>query len=467
MNDILERQKCDTILLDAYNLFNDEYAQRIPTCIDTLNNEVPEIFKHYEYPVSSWPVIINSEIAGKLNELSVRLPQLIRQIPALYFGNNVKQIADFYFDGNEMIAEFALMYHLKNIDVGCRLDLTYSENQFKVLEANMGSSIGGWQVQSFEAIIRKLHTPLNNPTTSHNFKSRNTQRIYIEFLVESVLKYVSEVDWEMNVFLCMKTEGNDKTGEVSTNFFNDLLQRELQKRGMVGKVYSGDIMDLKYNNERLLFNGDTIHSVLVFELNDAQTIPTDVYRAFIADKIYFPDHIGVPMLGDKRNLSLLRELAMKKVFGQSDNELILNSVPWTSVIREGIIHYKNEEYGLLDLLKDKKDEFVIKAARGLQGKDVFIGKFSTSEEWEDAIQLAIANKNGFLAQEFSDSMDFLAPDMSNVWEPHKLIWGSFGFGQKYGGVWVRMSAVKTDVGVINSATGAVEALVYEKKPLNQ
>jgi hypothetical protein len=103
---------------------------------------------------------------------------------------------------------------------------------------------------------------------------------------------------------------------------------------------------------------------------------------------------------------------------------------------------------------------VIKAARGYQGKDVFIGKFTNTDEWEEVLEKALEN-GAFIAQEFSDSVDFAAPNRHNEWTPHKLIWGAFGFGDFYGGVWVRMSEVKTDVGVINSATGAVEAIVFE------
>ena len=55
----------------------------------------------------------------------------------------------------------------------------------------------------------------------------------------------------------------------------------------------------------------------------------------------------------------------------------------------------------------------------------------------------------------------IAPNKNNEWKPHALIWGAFGFGDTFGGVWVRMSDIENNTGAINSATGAVEVIVYE------
>jgi hypothetical protein len=153
-------------------------------------------------------------------------------------------------------------------------------------------------------------------------------------------------------------------------------------------------------------------------------------------------------------------LASNNKFSDDENELILNHIPWTAMVEDKDIHYGDGKQPLIPLLRNNKEQFVIKAANGYQGKDVFIGKFSSDEEWEEAINLGLGTTS-FIAQEFSDSVTVMAPNKENEWAPHKLIWGAFSFGEIYGGVWVRMSAVKTDVGVINSATGAVEALVYE------
>lgn len=71
------------------------------------------------------------------------------------------------------------------------------------------------------------------------------------------------------------------------------------------------------------------------------------------DKIYFPDHVGLRMLGDKRNLAILRELAQSGKFSARDNELMLSHIPWTSPVENKTTIFKGVEYNLSQLLKKK------------------------------------------------------------------------------------------------------------------
>ncbi|WP_166923750.1 hypothetical protein [Flavobacterium poyangense] len=444
-----------TILSEKFSEF--EGNKDIPARINTNHDSVPDVFKSYKYPVSGWPVLINKQMTQELTELSIKIPALLKQISTLYFEDNIKELADFYFGGDEMMAEFAMLCHKKDLEIGCRLDLTFTEDGFKVLEANIGSSIGGWQIQSFESLIRNNHPELVNKDKVSDYKGRNTLQIYMRFLIEQIIKQLGKQD-TVNIFMEMGDMEDDVEKKVSLDFFDRLFKEELSSFGLNGGAYAGDMNSLVLTNGNLYFGDKVIHSLIVLAM-DMNVTPA-VFRAFMMDRIYLPDHLGVRMLGDKRNLSILLELAQAGKFSPEENELILKNIPWTSFIENKKVIFKGTEYNLPDLLKADKDKFVIKVARGFQGKDVFIGKFSSDEEWEEALELALQN-NAFIAQEFSDSVDFLAPNRENEWTLHKLIWGSFGFGDCYGGVWVRMSEVKTDVGVINSATGAVEAIVFE------
>lgn len=444
-----------TILSDKFSEFRNNI--QFPSRINTDDDLVPEVFKNYEYPVTAWPILINKEMTDELKELTYTIPKLLQKIPSLYFNNDTKKIADFYFDGNEILADFGMMCHDKNVQIGCRLDLTYTDEGFKILEVNMGSSLGGWQIHSLESVIRRNHPELSDEAKSHNYKTRNTLEIYMEYLIEQIIKQVGKESDTLNLFIDMR-DIEDSEREKNIYFFDNFYRQELKKKGLKGNAYGADIKSLELIDGDLYLEDIVIHGVIILAL-DVEITPA-IFRAFIMDKIYFPDHVGLRMLGDKRNLAILRELAQSGKFSPKENELMLRNIPWTSPVEDKKTFFKGEEYDLSELLKADKDRFVIKAARGYQGKDVFIGKFQTDKEWKEVLETAL--KNGFfIAQEFSDSVGFMAPNEQNEWTPHKLIWGAFGFGDFYGGVWVRMSEVKTDVGVINSATGAVEAIVFE------
>ncbi|QHI35391.1 hypothetical protein IMCC3317_07370 [Kordia antarctica] len=449
----------NTILFDTYNAFIEKQEAAIPHIIDNDSEAIHWFFRGFKYPISSWPVIINKELTKDLEEISTFIPRVLQKVPSLYFNNEIDKIADFYFKGNKNTAKFSLMCHEKNVDVSCRLDLTYTEDGFKVLEVNMGSSIGGMEFQNFEPIIRELHPELTKSSNNNTYESKKTQSIYVNFLVNKVLEYVSGNPEEINIFLVSEAHQDANLKETIRGFYNELLINELNKRNLKGTVYLDSISKLKFTNKQLSYNDKSVQAVLIldFALNN---ITPDVFKALITNKIYFPDHLGTMFLRDKRNLALLRRLAIEKKFEASENEKILKCIPWTEIVADVELNYEGEIQNMITLLRARKNEFVIKISDGLQGNDVFVGKFLTAHEWEKAIIHSLETKT-YIAQKFSDSIDLYAPNNDNQWIPHKLVWGAFGFGETYGGAWVRMSANKNDSGIINSATGAIEAIVYE------
>ena len=242
------------------------------------------------------------------------------------------------------------------------------------------------------------------------------------------------------------------------NYFKKNLKKERKK----GRVLTGKLTNLKLNEGNLCFEDTNIHSVIFLGIIKGN-IPQDLFRAFMMDKIYFPDHLALSMYSDKRNLQLLRNLAEVKTFSEEENELLLKSIPWTVGLKDNDVFFKQKITPLRSLLLDNQKGFVIKAAYGFQGKNVFIGNSHSKEEWRQIVDESLNSKEIFIVQELCEITDFFAPNKDNKWTLHKLIWGAFGFGEKYGGVWVRMSETEKKVGIINSATGAVEAIVYEIK----
>jgi len=448
----------NTILSNKFIEFK-KSAKELPVHINTTKHDLPNLFKTYSYTVCSWPVIIDTKTSNEIADLSVNIPRLLRKIPKLYFDNNLDKLADYYFEGNKMKAECALICCNKNIESSCRLDLTFTDDGFKVLEANIGTSIGGWQIQSFEKIIRKYHPQLHDEKTAKNFNTHNSLANYMKFLVDQILERVADLENEINLYVGIGHTEQNISLSKNLGFFDVLFKAELHRRGLRGQVFSGALSRLKLRNNKLFLNDlKIISGVIIWD--SEQTAPIDLFRAFVTDAIYSPDHYGIMIYTDKRNLGILRTLAEQQKFDKTDNELIMKSIPWTSELKDKKVIYKNAPISLVELLKKRREDFVIKAAISHQGKDVYIGKFTTQQTWEEIIAKTLT-KGQFVAQEFMDSINFNAPNANNEWTPHKLIWGAFGFGKYHGGVWVRMLEVGKGGGVINSARGAVEAIVFE------
>lgn len=349
-----------TILSDKFEAFRTDNS--FPSRINTNDASVPSAFKDYKYPVTAWPVLINKEMADELKEMSLKIPRLLQKIPALYFEDDIKKIADFYFEGNEMQAEFAMMCHSKNLEIGCRLDLTYTQDGFKILEVNVGSSLGGWQIQNFETVIRRNHRELSDRNKKDNYKGKNTLELYMKFLVEQIIKSVGSKNKTLNLFVDMRDVEDEFEKKESVEFFDVFFRQELDKQGLKGKAITGNMDSIELIEGNLCLGDKIIHGIIILTM-DANVTPA-VFRAFMMDKVYLPDHIGLSMLGDKRNLSLLLELAQKGKFSPEENELILKCIPWTSFVENKKTIFKDKENELTELLKNNKEQFVIKASRG-------------------------------------------------------------------------------------------------------
>ena len=448
-----------SIFLDKKDVFMTSKTKELAAIIDVKEHYLPESLDYFDYPVSSWPVLIDSLTVARLAELSTKLPPLLYKISDLYFQDDVDEIAKFYFGGNTELAQFALMCHSKMVAIPCRLDLTYTNTGFKILEINTGSSIGGWQLDDFENIVSKFHPVLQGSDNGiYNYES--IQQHFINFLIDKIIAYVKDIPSnQINIFIAVSNE-IEQIGEVKAEeSFNSLMQVELARRGLQGGVFMSMVKNLQLIEGQLYYNGNTISGVFMMDYG-AETTTSELFRAHITEKVYFPDHLGALLLRDKRNLALLRDLASKNKFSAEENQMILEAIPWTVIMNDCDVHYKNVKIPLLDLVRNQRENFVLKIANGFKGDSVFVGKFCAENEWENAIQEALG-ENAFIVQEYSESIDFLAPNSTNNWLPHKLIWGSFGFGNSYGGVISRMTDVKIDDGVINSARGAVLGIVYE------
>ena len=71
-------------------------------------------------------------MAKELADCCALIPKLAHKIPKLYFQNDLKKIADFYFEGDQMMAQYAIISTQKEVAVSCRLDLIQATSGFKV-----------------------------------------------------------------------------------------------------------------------------------------------------------------------------------------------------------------------------------------------------------------------------------------------------------------------------------------------
>lgn len=214
-------------ILSNYHHIAKPSKQSLPALINTNTKEVPDILRDFKYPISSWPIIISKKEVDDLIECCTLIPKLLQDIPELYFRNDIEKIANFYFEGDQTMAQFAILCNQKKVDVSCRLDLIKSSLGFKVLEVNAGSSIGGMEFQNFEPIISAMHPELKD----EKLEVRKTQQVYIDFIIQKAIQHLSNDEDEITIFMAeMIFSDNDLIAfsEVE-KFYNEILTKEIGK----------------------------------------------------------------------------------------------------------------------------------------------------------------------------------------------------------------------------------------------
>jgi hypothetical protein len=91
---------------------------------------------------------------------------------------------------------------------------------------------------------------------------------------------------------------------------------------------------------------------------------------------------------------------------------------------------------------------------------VAFGHQTAPGAWARLVEEAVA-KGGWLAQERADSRPYIYQVGEQGYGVHNLVWGTFCFGEIFGGGFLRMIPQGIGDGVINSARGATEGLLFE------
>jgi hypothetical protein len=102
---------------------------------------------------------------------------------------------------------------------------------------------------------------------------------------------------------------------------------------------------------------------------------------------------------------------------------------------------------------------VLKDADAFGGAGVVLGRFASAEEWRRTLDRALA-EGDWVVQEILEFLPYLYQSGEYGCSIHDVIWGPFVFGDRYGGVVLRMQP-KAAGGAVNLSLSATEGIVLE------
>jgi hypothetical protein len=407
------------------------------------------------YPLQSWPTFIGAAKLAEIRDANVGVWRLLRAIPERIFDRDPHRLASYYGLAHAGLAEL-LLEPPNGLDGALtRNDLIDSADGLKCLEVNAGR-MGGWQLRYFERAYRD-HPLIAAFLDQHGLAPRHRDPLaaLFEHVVRDNAVQPHCAAGVLNLAIVIPPSRLAATAvDDLDRAYQELLRRD--GRGLAGKLVVTCYSALAARRGTL-HDGDLSLQALV-ELT-GEPRPEVVFRAFKAGRVTLYNGPIEVFLNDKRNLALLSQHADSDRFSGAEQALIRRHVPWSRELVASEVAYQGERWPLGRLLRERRRDLVVKPSTGSQGRDVFVGRFTPEDAWRSQVE-KLVGQPGWLVQEYVASRPYLYQAGESGTAVHDVIWGTFVCGDDYAGGFLRMIP-SGHGGVINSARGAVEGIMFE------
>jgi hypothetical protein len=387
--------------------------------------------------------------------VSLHLARLIRSIPRLVFQDDPARLSQAYQSFSPSVIQ-VLLAEPNGLDgMVSRGDFIDTGDGMKCIEFNFTAHLGGWET----AVLAEIHPQI--PATARflaaagiDFAHTNTVRSLFSHAIARARALSG--DGEVNTVIVVSPGDGILGSPVFRSYFSSEYAPACRAHGVAGEILICPYAELVPSRGQLVHAGKRIH--VVVELSRENTSPA-VYRCFKQGNLcLFNGPLGL-ILMSKLNIALLSEGAERGVFTGDDAAIIRRHVPWTRRVAPDHVTYEGERVYLPDLLIARRERLVLKEVLLVGGKGVALGKVTPAERWRELAEAALASGQ-WVVQEVLESRPYLYQNGAHGCSPHDVVWGPFVFGDRYGGVILRMQP-KAAGGAVNLSLHATAGIVLE------
>ncbi|MES2316845.1 MAG: hypothetical protein V4631_05060 [Pseudomonadota bacterium] len=427
--------------------------------IDFDSPDLHTCAQDYEYPVAGWPVIISAARVAEFENLVGRLPALFRKAMQLYFGDDAAAFAD-YLQVPAVTHAILAAAPFEPRGLLNRHDLLFAQGELKLIEVNAGSTIGGWQLDYLESMLRAVLAQ-GGETARWSLYYRNV----IDAMIKAIFGAIALLRAPAGGNVLLVTGDLADLGQLVPALREAFARLRPTALSGGALLVCDDHSEISFGVDGTAWcQGLRVDAVMLLMREGEEVKPALNLRlvsAHMAGHLVMPDSPLCTIYGNKTLMALVHEPALAPLLSAEERDLVARNIPYTTRLRESTLEWAGEQWSLRPLLLARKDDFVIKKSHSLQGRDVYIGKYCTSGEWNDVVERLFGEPD-WLAQQFFPADHTTAPDAQGEMIDWAFVWGVFDAGQRYGGAFVRGMPVRNGKGVINSAQGATEYAVFEE-----
>ncbi|MES9540647.1 hypothetical protein [Actinomadura sp. NPDC000600] len=300
-----------------------------------------------------------------------------------------------------------------------RADLYDDGSQFRLLEFNIGSELGGVDMSEVNRTLLG-HKEFAAFADEHGLSSVDTPAAIARHFVEATQKEAPVV---------ATLEAVD--GMAAYEGLHRSFQESMKRCGI--ELLIGEVHQVQERDGRLYLHDRPIDLVLrYFSAHQMARDPRNdepvetIMRAYEEGRVVLWTPLTASMFSYKSCLPLVSDPAMRADLSPDENALIDRILPWTRTLTPD----------LADQVRAEREELILKPVAGLSGRGVRAGWDQTDREWAETV--ADCLKEDYIVQRrvVPVSEPMLNAETGAV-EDWIAVWGLFVFPDGYGGAFCR------------------------------
>jgi len=154
-----------------------------------------------------------------------------------------------------------------------------------------------------------------------------------------------------------------------------------------------DPADLTYNGDHLLagdFRIDILYKrVVIHEFLNQFGQDHALVRAYKDRRVFMANSFRTKLVHKKASFAVLSDPSYQYLFETDELAAITRHIPWTRLVRPSVTTFRGLERNLLELIREHREELVLKPNDDYGGHGVFLGWETGPEEWETALRHAV------------------------------------------------------------------------------
>ncbi|MEV7566922.1 hypothetical protein [Streptomyces tanashiensis] len=315
---------------------------------------------------------------------------LLLSLPERLFGGDVERYAA------EIGLEPALVALLRRAGTGVpaklgRADAYHDGTAFKLLEFNLGSEVGGLDMDVFDQALLRV------PEFAGFAQEHGLGHVDIAARMASVLRDRARPalsgGTEPVIGLIEARGGIGPYGRLMR-----ATQEAMAAQGLDLRI--GEIGDVRARADgKLTLDGTPLDLVLrnfaasqLLDDPDGPDVAEPFFRAHEAGRTVLFTSLESGLYSHKSALALLSDPRGCDAFDAGERALVERVLPWSRALRA------SGPAELIDLCRERRERLILKPGAGYGGLDTFVGWESTDADWHKALDLAV-ERGGYVAQE--------------------------------------------------------------------